>query len=138
MDMKSEQPPQYVPPGHFYSPIPSSEDFARAVAARSRTTSFDGIHLKEAQQIALLERLRQYYDNVPFPLEKNERFRFAFRNLSYSWGDAIMLFCMLREIRPRRIVEIGASHTSALILDTNELYFSGAINSNMSPSAISN
>ena len=136
--MKSEQPPQYVQPGHFYSPIRSSEDIARAVAARSRTTSFDGIDLKEDQRIALLERLRQYYDNVPFPLEKNERFRFALCNLSYSRGDSIMLFCMLREIRPRRIVEIGAGHTSALILDTNELYFSGAINCNMSPSAISN
>jgi len=35
---------------------------------------------------------------------------------------------MIREIKPRRIVEIGSGYTSALILDTNELVFNNAIN----------
>ena len=30
----------------------------------------------------------------------------------YSWGDAIILFCMIRELKPRRILEIGSGHTS--------------------------
>src|SRR5438874_91649 len=125
--MTSEPPPQYVPPGHFYSPIPSTEDVERAITARDRSTSFYGIDLKEDQQLDLLERLRQYYPDVPFSAEKNERFRFAFHNPSYSWGDAIILFCMIRELKPRRILEIGSGHTSALILDTNERYFGGGI-----------
>jgi hypothetical protein len=32
-----------------------------------------------------------------------------------------------RELKPRRILEIGSGHTSALILDTNECYFGGGI-----------
>ena len=34
---------------------------------------------------------------------------------------------MVRELKPRRILEIGSGHTSALILDTNERYFGGGI-----------
>jgi hypothetical protein len=32
-----------------------------------------------------------------------------------------------RELKPRRILEIGSGHASALILDTNERYFGGSI-----------
>ena len=123
--MESHQPPQYVPPGHFCSPIPSVEDIERAIATVS--ASYAGIDLREDRQLALLERLSRYYHEIPFPAEKNERFRFAFHNPSYSWGDAIILFCMIRELKPRRILEIGSGHTSALILDTNERYFGRGI-----------
>jgi predicted O-methyltransferase YrrM len=124
--MESHQPPQYVAPGHFCSPIPSIEDIERAIA--TATASFSGIDLREDRQLALLEKLSRYYAEIPFPAEKDERFRFAFHNPSYSWGDAIILFCMIRELKPRRILEIGSGHTSALILDTNERYFGGGIN----------
>ena len=123
--MENHQPPQYVPPGHFCSPIPSIEDIERAITAAP--ASYSGIDLREDQQLALLEELSRYYAEIPFPVEKNERFRFAFHNPSYSWGDAIILFCMIRKLRPRRILEIGSGHTSALILDTNERYFDGGI-----------
>ena len=117
--------PEYVPPGHFCSPIPSIEDIERAIA--TAPASFSGIDLREDRQLALLEKLSRYYAEIPFPAEKDERFRFAFHNPSYSWGDAIILFSMIRELKPRRILEIGSGHTSALILDTNERYFGGGI-----------
>ena len=123
--MDSNQPPQYVSAGHFCSPIPSIEDIERAIAAPPE--SFSGIDPGEDRQMALLERLSRHYSEIPFPAEKNERFRFAYHNPSYSWGDAIILFCMIRELKQRRILEIGSGHTSALILDTNERYFAGGI-----------
>ncbi len=123
--MESHQPPQYVSPGHFCSPIPSIEDIERAIA--TAPASFSGIDLREDRQLALLEKLSRYYAEIPFPAEKDERFRFAFHNPSYSWGDAIILFCMIRELKPSRILEIGSGHTSALMLDTNERYFGGGI-----------
>ena len=123
--MESDQTPQYVSPGHFCSPIPSIEDIERAITAAP--ASYSGIDLSEDQQLALLEKISRYYPEIPFPAEKNDRFRFAFHNPSYSWGDAIILFCMIRKLRPRRILEIGSGHTSALILDTNERYFDGGI-----------
>ena len=118
-----ESPPQYVSPGHFYSPVPSADDLARAVAAGAVSATTLGIDMREAEQLAFLERLSLYYPDVRFPEHNDGSTRFSFNNPSYSWCDATILFCMLRELRPRRIIEIGSGYTSCLILDVNELYF---------------
>ena len=118
-----ESPPQYVNPGHFYSPVPSADDLARAVAAGAVSATTLGIDMREAEQLAFLERLSLYYPDVRFPEHNDGSTRFSFNNPSYSWCDATILFCMLRELRPRRIIEIGSGYTSCLILDVNELYF---------------
>jgi len=52
--MESHQPPQYVPPGHYCSPIPSVEDIERAITAAP--ASYSGIDPREDQQLALLEK----------------------------------------------------------------------------------
>jgi predicted O-methyltransferase YrrM len=124
--MDNSLPQQYVPIGHFYSPVPSQENIERAIA-RSTSANYGGINLETDQQLALLERLACFYDEIPFPAEKNDQFRYAFHNPSYSWSDAIILYCMIRELKPLRIIEIGSGHTSALILDANELHFDGKI-----------
>ena len=70
---------------------------------------------------------RNFTLKYPLPMTGQSEFRFAFDNPSYSWCDAIILFCMIRELQPRRIIEVGSGHTSCLILDTNELFFGGGI-----------
>ena len=62
-----EPPPQYVSPGHFSSPVPSADDLARAVAALAVSAPMLGIDLREAEQLAFLERLSRYYPDVQFP-----------------------------------------------------------------------
>ena len=86
-----------------------------------------GIDLREAEQLRLLQRLAKFYPEIPFTDNRSKEFRFAFDNPSYSWCDAIILFCMIRDLQPRRIIEVGSGHTSCLILDTNELFFGGRI-----------
>lgn len=86
-----------------------------------------GLDLHENDQMALLKRLASYYEDVPFPWEKEDRFRYAFNNSAYSWCDAIILFCMIRHMQPKRIIEIGSGHTSGLMLDVNEVYFGSKI-----------
>jgi len=118
-----EPPPQYVSPGHFSSPVPSAEDLARAVAGVASSAPVIGIDMREAEQLAFLQRLSRYYPDIQFPEHNDGSTRFAFNNPSYSWCDAIILFCMLRELHPRRIIEAGSGYSSCLILDVNELYF---------------
>lgn len=123
-----EPPPQYVSPGHFCSPVPSADDLARAVAAAAAVSvPMLGIDMREAEQLAFLERLSRYYPDVQFPEHNDGSTRFAFNNPSYSWCDAIILYCVVREFRPARIIEVGSGHTSALLLDTNERHFNGRI-----------
>jgi hypothetical protein len=118
----------WVPPGHFYSPIPSISDMKS-----SETEIFDfppairGVELNEAQQVELLEQFGKIAADQPFPAEKTPDRRFFLENPAYSYSDAIVLFAMIRHLRPRRIVEIGSGHSSAAMLDTNELFFNSAI-----------
>lgn len=53
----------WVPPGHFYSPIPSTEDVAnRREEIFDRTArELPGIELNESAQLSLLDELSKYY-----------------------------------------------------------------------------
>jgi hypothetical protein len=120
--------PQFVPPGHYYSPVPSLTD----VRAR-RETIFDrgrrslgGIDLREAAQLALLERFAAFYAELPFQAAPTPGRRYHFDNQMYSYADAVFLYCMMRHARPRRVVEIGSGYTSGAMLDVDELFLGGA------------
>jgi predicted O-methyltransferase YrrM len=118
-----------VPPGHFYSPIPALE-YIRA----NERSIFDnvsrqirGIDLHEAEQRQLLDSFKKYYDELPFRDQKTPKLRYFFENPNYSYSDAIFLYCMMRHVKPRRIIELGSGYSSCVMLDTNDLYFNGSI-----------
>lgn len=120
---------QFVPPGHFYSPIPALDDI-RA----NEDTIFDavsrnvqGIDLREDEQLNLLTKFKDYYAELPFHPKKTPNLRFFFDNPAYSYSDAILLYCMIRHVKPARIIEVGSGYSSCVMLDTNELFFNGAI-----------
>ena len=119
----------FVPPGHFYSPIPSlsevGRDAARIFAPPPRT--LPGIDLREAAQLALLERFIPFYAEMPFAPEKTPGLRYHFENGAYSYADAIMLCCMLRHLQPKRVIEIGSGYSSAVTLDSNERFLQNRI-----------
>lgn len=65
---------------------------------------------------------------MPFKDEKVPGLRYYFLNESYSYSDAIFLYCMIRKLKPKRIIEVGSGFSSCVTLDTNELYFNNQIN----------
>jgi predicted O-methyltransferase YrrM len=120
----------FVPPGHFYSPIPALDDVRRdenrlfpSVVPRE----LPGIALNEVRQLAMLDELQPYYDSQPFGAEKTSNLRYFFENPYYGYSDAIFLHCMIRHTRPRRIIEVGSGYSSCVTLDTNELFFDNRI-----------
>lgn len=117
------------PPGHFYSPIPSLDevrrDDAQIFAAPPRT--LPGIHLRETEQLALLDELGRFYGDIPFPERKTPELRYYYENPFYSYSDAVFLHCMIRHLEPARIVEVGSGFSSCVTLDTRERFFDGAI-----------
>jgi len=86
-----------------------------------------GLDLHESEQIKLLEDLVQYYEKMPFQPQKVKGLRYYFENDAYSLSDAIFLHCMIRYLRPKRIIEIGSGYSSCVTLDTNELFFDFSI-----------
>lgn len=119
----------FVPPGHFYSPIPSPEEVRERAEplAAARPREMPGIDLNEAGQLALLKRLQIFYRDLPFPRQRVPSRRYFFENRNYSFSDAICLYGMLRYAEPRRVIEVGSGYSSCAILDTNELFFDNRI-----------
>ena len=115
---------RFARPGHFYSPIPDLE-----VVDRYRETLFDrgvtdipGIDLQVPLQLALLESFGAYQDEIPFSEGPTPGLRYQFDNPYFSYGDAVVLYSMLRHRQPLRIVEVGSGFSSAVMLDTNERF----------------
>jgi Methyltransferase domain len=114
----------WVPPGHFYSPVPAIKDME---ADRERIFTFPreipSVDLNEKAQLELLEHFRQWYDQQPFTPNKVPGNRYCFENPNFSYSDAIVLYFMMRYLRPRRVIEIGSGHSSCAMLDVNDRFF---------------
>lgn len=118
----------WVPPGHVLSPIHSAEEVrAREELLYAIPRLMPGISLNEAGQLRLFDELLQYYPDLPFSAQQSTDRRYWFENPAYSYSDAILLYCMMRHLHPRKIVEVGSGYSSAAMLDTNELFFANSI-----------
>ena len=118
------------PPGHFYSPIISVEDI------KSRETEIwpepledkvNGIDLQTNSQLELITQLSKYYPEIPFKDSQSDKLRYWFKNPFYAFTDGIVLHTMIRHLKPERIIEVGSGFSSALMLDTNDLFFDNSI-----------
>lgn len=118
---------RFSPPGHFYSPLPSREEVAEAFARGGFGPPFPAVDLNESGQLARLERFAGWYPEQPYPEQPSPGWRFHLDNPSYGHYDAIMLYGMLREARPRRIIEVGSGFSSAAMLDLNERLLGDAV-----------
>jgi hypothetical protein len=119
----------WQPPGHFYSPIPSLEEI-QADAKRifqNPVPPLSGVNLNVARQLELLSTIGRYHADLPEQWKRSGLARYHYENEYYSWADAIVLYCMLRHLHPRRLVEVGSGFSSGVILDTDEIFLSSSI-----------
>jgi predicted O-methyltransferase YrrM len=160
----------FVPPGHFYSPLPSITEIRECEdKIFSRVPrKIEGVDICEAEQISLFDRLCEYYEEMPYRpndaiydeverykgkilqttdederkaitrdaldkflvlIEENkpDNLRYLLDNPNYGYTDGIILYCMIRHLKPKRIIEVGSGYSSCLILDVNELFFGDSI-----------
>ncbi|NER83054.1 MAG: DUF4214 domain-containing protein [Leptolyngbya sp. SIO1D8] len=119
---------EFVPPGHFYSAIPSQKEREAFLAEDlSGIDEIPGVNLNIQKQVDLLNQFKQYYEECPFPDNKTEQFRYYYLNPAYSYGDALTLYGMMRHFKPKRIIEMGSGFSSCAMLDTNDHFFGGEI-----------
>jgi hypothetical protein len=116
------------PPGHFHSPIPSIADIReREDDIFGLPAVLPGIDLREREQLKLIELFSDLYHDQPFERSPRELRRYYFDNESFGYGDALVLHFMLRSYRPQRLVEVGSGFSSAVVLDTNDLFLGAAL-----------
>jgi predicted O-methyltransferase YrrM len=117
--------------GHYYSPIVSVDNIKKREFEIWNKVNKDGllgIDLRTDDQIKLIDDFKKYYDEIPFKPEKQANIRYQYENSYYSYTDGIILYSIIRHLKPKRIIEIGSGFSSAVMLDTNELFFDNQIN----------
>jgi len=117
------------PPGHFYSPVVDIHDDHVTQAVRDPRPVRDsgGIHIDQPGMEAFCERLARHHSQFPFTREPQLGFRYFYGNGAFDAHDAAVLFSMLLEYQPRRVIEVGSGYSSCLMLDTNERFFDGRL-----------
>jgi len=115
--------------GHFYSPIPSLKEIRKHREVIFKVPrELPGIDLREKEQLSLVEVFaRDYYRDQPFREERTDELTYFFHNEAFCHCDAIILHCLLRHFRPRRVIEIGSGFSSCVTLDTNRLFLNDSI-----------
>jgi hypothetical protein len=116
------------PPGHFYSPLP---DVAQVRADAERVwpeggRTLPGLELRLDAQRALLRELAALAADAQLAAAPGATNRYGTDNAFFGGGDAFVYHALLRKLRPRRVIEVGAGWSSALLLDTVERHLDGA------------
>jgi predicted O-methyltransferase YrrM len=118
----------YYPPGHFYSPVVDRNEADRhfsALEGAGVPESIPDISIDRAGMVRIWNQLIPIIATSPFGEKPSGKFRYGFENPYYSWGDASVLYAMIRLYRPRRIIEIGSGWSSICIADTVEHFLDG-------------
>ena len=119
---------EFVPPGHFYSAVPSLADREAMISeGRGSIESVPGIALNGESQLNLLKEFKAYFPECPFPNKKTGSYRYCYDNPAYSFTDALTLYSMMCHFKPNRVIEIGSGFSSCAMLDTNDSVFDGQI-----------
>jgi hypothetical protein len=112
---------EWVPPGHFYSPVPTQREIEEGRDRIFRLPDhLEGLDLNEEAQLTLLQTLAPLMNDVSFNAEPQDDRRYFTNNPFYGLGDALILQAILRHVRPQRYLEVGSGWTTALALDTND------------------
>ncbi len=120
----------WVPAGHFYSPLVLIDEVKKRESEIwniKNKEEIKGIDLRTEEQIQLLKSFTQFYEEIPFKATYQTNVRYQFENGYYSYSDGITLYSMIRYFKPKKIIEIGSGFSSAVMLDTNDLFFDNQI-----------
>jgi methyltransferase family protein len=96
---------------HYHDPPvrPTSSQLAGGSVARH----IDGLDLRPEEQVAWLRRLADA-EPMAMVLERigDDRLAPVLNNLAFAPADAMILFALLRVVRPGRVVEVGSGHST--------------------------
>ena len=108
----------HILPVHYYTPVPDGEKLPESLWGERDNPSGVDLQIKEGlNRVArFAEKYRSEYDIFPFE-KPAEPQRFCL-NSAYSCGDAEMLYSMIQDLKPRRIIEVGSGYTTLLISET--------------------
>lgn len=120
------------PPGHFYSPIVDAADVAKREAELWPAAPVVlGIDWNRAHhETVLREWFPRHMGGFDYPevLADSPQLRsFYTHNSQFGGLDARALFVLLREWRPKRMIEVGSGYSTLLAADVNRRFLGGTM-----------
>lgn len=105
----------HVVPVDFYQPIPDTRDLSPNLW--SGASEMPGLDMNEAAQLEFLRLCREKYkaECDAFPRQPTgDPFQYYEDNVYFRSGDAEILYCMVRDLKPRRLIEVGSGFTTLI------------------------
>ena len=105
----------HIIPDHFYQPIPHLQDLSPKIwEKKSRLVSID---MNEKRQLHFLRKVfplfKREYNQFPHQPTVNE-YDFHFGNGAFDGIDALVLYCMIRYFKPKKIIEVGSGWSTRI------------------------
>ena len=106
----------HITPNHFYFPIPDSSTLTDELWKKD--SELIGLDMNTDMQLRFLhEVFPKFREEFDFPKTKTESmnaYDFYLKNTSFEAGDAEVLHSMIRQFKPKRIIEIGSGFSTYL------------------------
>jgi hypothetical protein len=106
----------HIMPIHYYSPIPNTRELSNDLWQRNRFPV--GFDLRLCAALDWLDVLYQHFGHEysKFPSKQtDDPHRYYLNNAAFRSGDAEVLYAIVRELKPRRIIEIGSGYSTLII-----------------------
>ncbi len=105
----------HVTPVHYEEPLPIVSQLDDKLWQKN--SELTGITMNDAQQISLIDhfasKFKEEYES--FPRTKTAiPYQFYLNNITFSTVDAELLYCVIRQFKPKKIVEIGSGASTYL------------------------
>ena len=114
----------HVTPAHFYQPIPVLKELDQEIFEKEFTCP--GVDFNGDNQQKLLDTFRTKYKTEydQIPLEKpNVPHQYYINNKNFESVDGEILYCMVRDFKPKTMIEVGSGYStlvSLLALERNK------------------
>ena len=118
----------WAPPGHLHSPITDPNDplVRETVVRETGTGNLQALDdradlvIDEQAQLRLLGWLGEHGSRFPFHSAPEPDWRYCTGNGHFGQPDAALMFAMLLEYKPSRLIEVGCGFSSLLVMDVND------------------
>ncbi len=94
----------YIVPRHFYWPIPDTSDLKQYDFNKEQP--LNGVKFDDAKMFSVLGKIKQYRQEYE-PIHFDSGFA--------SQGDGAALYGMMRELKPRKVIEVGSGYSTKII-----------------------
>ena len=116
-------------PGHYYSTVPKLDDLKKNQDIIFQEKEIKDIDFNEEHQLKNLDEIKDFYKDYLYHDEDSDlkNYRYKKEGAFYRYSDSVFLYSMIRKSKPKKIIEVGSGHSSAIMLDTNEHFFNNEI-----------